>query len=217
MIHRGNLSYSGARLLNPFVGSSSTWECQQQKNIDEAICNLEPPETFQQPEEDGWCLLNKDSSRWQGRWVYLTTITKGPTFHCGWAREVATKHIDWTKEQGYDVESNNLCNVVHTWIGPPEEESKVKTVASWKGICDYWDKHRREMWQLSPEASKEFDVFSNWHMYKVSNSALLLPESEIEEGDTDEATYKDPKRKAATSTNPETKEYLIQRIFHCQH
>ncbi len=44
-------------------------------------------------------------------------------------------------DQGYHLKDNNCGNIVHTWIGPPEENPQLKTVSSWKGISDYWEKH----------------------------------------------------------------------------
>ncbi len=39
----------------------------------------------------------------------------------------------YCSDQGYDVKSDNRGKVVHSWIGPPEEEPQVKTVTLWIG------------------------------------------------------------------------------------
>ncbi len=63
--------------------------------------------------------------------------------------------------QGYNVKGNNDGNVVHTWISSPEEEPQVKTVASWNGLHDYWDKHHTGKVVIQPSR----DICSLCHIF----------------------------------------------------
>ncbi len=49
------------------------------------------------------------------------------------------------QQQGYNTKGDNHGNIWHTWIGPPKDEPQEKTIVSWKGFCNLWAKHHKEM------------------------------------------------------------------------